>query len=122
MEISKRRRSTLIDIKESMTPLLGHLIIINESGKREPHYKKHMKEIEDIRNNIKKYNKKGNGKILFDEKFLINLSMDHIDRGIDFFKEKYPGKNITGDYASLKDFGWFSIYNKSEFDDMIESI
>ncbi|MCU0849632.1 MAG: hypothetical protein MUD12_17265 [Spirochaetes bacterium] len=104
-----------------MTPLLGHLIIINESGKQGPDYKKHIKEIENIRNNIKKYNKKGNGKIRFDEKFLINLSMDHIDRGIDFFKEKYPEKNITGDYISLKDFRWFSIYNKSEFDDIIEN-
>jgi hypothetical protein len=114
LEMSSHRQSAFVDIKGLMTPLLGHLIIISELGGKDKDYKKHIKELNSYKEKINKYNKKGKSSKWFNKYFLTQLSKDHIDRGIELFKKKYPHRKLSKQYESLNDFLWFNIIEEEK--------
>jgi len=111
LEMSTKRQSAWFDIKSVMTPLIGHLLMIDTLGKDDINYNKHMKEIDDFKEDIVEANMKTKKKVWFSISTINEISTEHIKRGIKFFLKKYPNAEIRKDYKSLADFEWFTIYN-----------
>ena len=109
IEMSKYRQFSLIKITENMLPLLIHLIINNELGTKDKDYNKHIKEIQNFKNLILKYNKKNN-KRWFSNNFLNNIAEELIEEAIKGAYKKYPKLKMKYTYIDLNSFSWFKLY------------
>jgi pyruvate-formate lyase-activating enzyme len=112
LEVSTKRQSAWFDIKSVMTPLIGHLIMIDILGDTDLNYKKHLGEIEEFTLDIVEANAKSKRKVWFSTQTINEISTEHMQRGIRFFQRKYPNVPIKKEYKSLEDFPWFKLYGK----------